>query len=871
MINHYKNAGTPLRSVFVYPDDHNQIQRFNNLGYFQIDYNFLSMLWSDPRFLSPSQRLELDAVEPFDEWEEFYAWASHYCIVVASNSPHTIVPTKIIRPRRDSISSDASDISARTTAPCDPEFEHFAFKYYSDPGELCLRHHGSAYPVQDQDAIAIFGGMGSNSCLSTSAVCRPRHLEGETPVVLPPEVGARCCHVIMALGNGDNFLVGGRRSPTQPLKDCWLQKGNVWHRVHDLPEGRYRHRIAPVTLPGNVFGAICFGGKISATKVATDILLWEPAKGWRVLRVFGSDPKPRFGPTFVCLGFNHGLLFGGLRQDGVVCSGFWRWRLVIRDNEVLAVRFRASHAVDASAGSKLYLARFGASYGFVQDYLLIIGGISKDGIIPRSYEILSLTGTFSSWHDNETKEPSFRVATVEAALDPNCPRPVLIGHSTRQTRTGSYVILGGGHSCFQFGDLFNKGIWVLHEKEAGIQADWITVSSKASVLPATTRETVRTLDKRPETLAIQQLTSVETEDFLNAVRESRPISMKDLDFGSCTKLWSLPYLRGILIHHPHLKQRASIYNANQHRRESFVPLLDEVNVPQISFPIQIFEKLAPKTDGHIGAPKKAPFSDHFQLPSQLEPIRSLTKHISLTISKDIISKLQYSPFAFILVQIRGARKTVIFPPADHSSLGFKPQATESDFEVMCRCCNSGMIADHNFTAPSDTNPRVTILRPGDCLFVPPFWPIATATYCDTLATPPTMRKARSPGSSNGSDDSVETSTNGTPREPRSRSNSDESQDDRQRQVDISVKIMFSTFSPKLLSVIEGQKSPLDLAAYHESQRYLQHIVKKFSKEGADKSQSFAPPDLIHDHIPKALAKAYLQRLGKELLAKADEL
>jgi tRNA wybutosine-synthesizing protein 4 len=68
MLKHFAKLGTPLRSVLTYPGCHTQILRFQNAGYPQIELQNLWELWADPRFLSPTQRMSLDEVEPFDEW-----------------------------------------------------------------------------------------------------------------------------------------------------------------------------------------------------------------------------------------------------------------------------------------------------------------------------------------------------------------------------------------------------------------------------------------------------------------------------------------------------------------------------------------------------------------------------------------------------------------------------------------------------------------------------------------------------------------------------------------------------------------------------------------------------------------------------------
>ncbi|OQV06684.1 hypothetical protein CLAIMM_11224 [Cladophialophora immunda] len=876
MTDHYTGLGTPLKSIFQYPDDRSQIQRFSNAGFAQIDYQSLWELWADPRFLSPSQRMELDHVEPFDEWEEFALWASHYCLVIAQNGVHPVLPGKLMKSRADSVSSEASDISARTSSPCNPDSEHFAYRYYDDPGELCQRHHGSAYPIPDQDAVAIFGGAGSKSCLSTSAVCRPRHLNEETPIVLPPEVGARCCHVITALNNGDNILVGGRLSPTQPLKDCWLQKGNIWYRIHDLPEGRYRHRIAPVTLPDNVFGAICFGGKVSPTKVATEVLLWEPNKGWRELRIFGKDPKPRFGPNFVCLGFNHGLLFGGMRQDGVICQGFWRWRLVIRDNAVQALRFRPSHGLDTSIGSYQYFARFGASYGFVQDYLLIIGGIARLGCIQKTYEILSLTGTFSTWHD-ESKEPSFRVGAVEAMCSQDCPRPFLIGHSTLRTRTGMYVILGGGADCFNYGEYFNKGIWVLYEKEAGLAADWVTVPSKASKYPpANSDSSLTAVDRRPEGVLIAPAPLTDPEDFHAAVRVSRPLLMSGLPLGSC-RLHSVDFLKTTLLQNTMSEEMSTLLKGSTHVNLSLSQILEALGMSSTTFGIRSLA--ARPEDSSPTCPQKThpDIGDQFEIPAQLRSVGPLMHSLQLVISKKISTKLQYSAMASIVFQLHGTRKLLLFPPCDQSKLEFPPGAITSHLDIFC---DKTPLQEHIFYAPSGTSPHIVIQKPGDALFIPPFWSVASVIYIDGINDKD--RRCNGAFSSSTSSEKLSSaSSNGSISGSESVSDFKEKRRSQSDWVDATVNLSFRNLKRHLIAASPRHESSPELAAYEEGRRDLENVVKRFTSNVCQPApalngqtalkKSAASSNLMLANIPKDVARAYLQRLGKELLMQADEL
>ncbi|KIV81096.1 hypothetical protein, variant 2 [Exophiala sideris] len=886
MTSYYAKQGTPLRSNFKYCGRHTHTQRLVEAGFTQIEYQNLWELWSDPRFLSPSQRMFLDHVEPFDEWEEFALFASHYALVVAHNREDHVLP-EINPSRRNSDASDESNISARTSSPNNPDSQLTAFHYYKAPGNLCERHHGSAYPIPGQTAIAIYGGQGPESCRATSAVCRPRYLKEETPTVLPPEVAARCCHMCTPMSNGDIMLVGGRASPSHPLRDCWLQKGDTWHRIHDLPEPRYRCRIVSVTLPDNVFGAVCLGGKTGPSNVATDILLWEPSNGWRVLPSLRNHPVPRFGPNFIRLGFNHGLLFGGMRQDGVVCQDVWRWKLVIRDNIVMGISFRPSHAFDASIGAYPFFARFGASYGFVQDTLLVIGGIAKGGCIPKPYEILSLTGSFATLHD-EPKDPNLRVSSVEPVRPPDCPRPFLVGHSTQRTQTGMFVIISGGATCFHFGKFFNKGIWVLHDKEAGISADWIIVPSRPSAAPGAGSEpSVNGADPQPDGYLVKRVLLRHTKEFLYAVRRCRPLTMAGLDFGPCTELWTLQYLQEETAFPSYPRGQGTNSAAANTTNADFHGLLEQTiimsstfypNTPTTSMP-------APKAASLDEMPKIAP---DFRIPAQMKPVEAHMQSVHFHVSNGIMTSPRYSVTGTIIFQIRGAKKLVLFPPADITELAYPPGSVESEQRVFS---NTGRGLRYSLHAPMQTDPHLAVLKPGDTLFIPPFW---------SYAHVPLFHKARTVGVvglPNGGDEtatshdgyasadssaSVSSLSSSSEYDHRStRYDGAASSTTEPRQVshlDIAVSVSFVNLDPSWYTT-QINNGEIALAAYEDGRLTVDKLVQSFtcsSRGSARKmlnasSSTGSDDPLLMDSIPKDVAKAFLKRLGRELFMKADEL
>lgn len=881
MLKHFAKLGTPLRSVLQYPGQHAQGQRFREAGFTHVDYNNLWELWSDPRFLSPSQRCALDQVEPFDEWEEFALFASHYCLVVAHNRDEPFLMDKPRRSRRDSTISIASDISARTSSPVKAGKEWFGLHYTKEPGDLCQRHHGTAFLIPDQDAIGVHGGIGTRSRLQTTACVRPCHYKDEPPIVPPPEIGARCCHTITPLDNGQNLLVGGRGSPNSVHKDCWLQTGHTWERVHDLPEPRYRHRVVPVVLPDNSSGAICLGGKVNSSTVASEILLWKPAKGWRILRSMTTrqvpDPVPRFGPLFLRLGHNHGLLFGGMRQDGVICQGLWRWRLRIRNGEIAHIDFRTTNALDASVGAWSYFARFGASYSIQRDEVLVIGGIAKSGCIPKTYEIMSIIGCFSNYKDTDQELPLV-LNCINPIHGPDCPRPFFVGHSTHRTRSGLSVTLGGGATCFSFGNYFNTGIWVLYDREAGFFNDWIVVPTKPA--PSPTAKNIA----EPHVIVGQQTYQAvkhchmrTRNDFEAMIRYNEPRVMKDLDYGPCVQRWSLNYLKQAIA-----SDRVVVVHDSVKPRMNFQ--LRDFVYKSMSWP-QFLEKLSDRgthlylrtlaADNPSSTPANV-WSDFpelgkdFVIPSPLEDMKGSIHSAPLRLSSDINMWLHYDVMANVLFQVRGLKRMVLFPPEDILKLQFPAGSTSSKLELFN---NSVPGKEHEFGIPSGTHPLVVLLRPGDALYIPPLWSHTGVSMPDRQPIQTdSSSKAALLSSLNG--DKVNgihsTGANETSMIGHQEDHSSKTAEDNPF-LNIAVNIFFRNLPPAAYAAGRDVYGNRDLSCYEDGRKMIEKMTSRFRDSHNRGAASIGVPSALMDWVPKDIRKTYLLRLAKELEDEAESL
>lgn len=720
------------------------------------------------------------------------------------------------------------------------------------------------------------------------------------------------------LANGQNILVGGRGSPSAPMKDCWLQIGSKWERIQDLPEPRFRHRAAAVVLPDKQYGVVVFGGKTSATKVAIDCLLWDKKNGWQKLRSLLKDPMPRFGASFVRLGFNHGLLFGGMRNDGVICQGLWRWRLTIRDGVVAGITFKPSNALDTSAGIWPWLSRLGASYSVIRNELLVVGGVARHGCIPKDYEILSILGSFSAFGEFE-KEMELRVACVIPRKDANVPRPFFIGHSTHRTASvedRTTLIVGGGATCFSFGAYWNPGCWLLYFFEAGDVTPW-------ALIKPTQRNALPGGQPLPKEGSMRPLISVDCvslcseQDFTSILHAGVPKILTCFDIGPCISQWTASYLlskvpssRSVIIH------TASSRTMNFQRKDfayTTVPFHKFIQQLQTDHSAHMYLRSISSTKPtQVPAvfstdwPELAP---DFHLPQHLEFIHRNQHSSPLRISANVNMWLHYDVMANVLFQIRGTRKLILFPPDDIKHLSFPPGSTTSTIDIFEPSSNPETEEDRLRPIPN-TQPHVAILRPGEALFIPPLW-----AHSGTPLPSPAPAQASEPTPTSEDQSATATAiTATTTATTATLSNSNakpHSSDPATSRINISLNIFFRSLSASAYPAGRDVYGNRDLAAYEDGRRDLDKILRRFiihhtnakATNGAAASKTttastdgdhqnivagpgsgvangqqptnndalLEPATKLLEAIPKPIAKAYLERLADELRERAERL
>ncbi|PLN79169.1 leucine carboxyl methyltransferase [Aspergillus taichungensis] len=461
MMKHFKKMGAPLHSIHEYPSLRQQEKRFTDAGWSRAKARSLWDLWSDDEFVGTSLRNSLDAVEPFDEWEEFALFASHYFLLHASTSPGSETLLESTIPEASGDSSGEFSLLAKC------------------PSVGGQRRFGALIP-DGNTSIGYHSGIGRQTrLLSTDLYTESKDIV-ESQLPFPPnDISARMCHTVTDLGNGDCLLVGGRASPASGFRDCWLREAGQWRQTQSLPAPRFRHNAVKVTLDTD--HVLVYGGKDSSGCVLNTWLSWSKSgNGWREVDINRDNVGPRFGACSMNLDDTSGVLFGGIGPDGVVLDDFWTWKCQQKSDGSLFLEL-TDQTENLRNNSPLfkYINRFGATVNRTSWGLVIVGGVTARRVVPLDKEIMFLDLSILlkclkgeiSWTDS----PNI-VSAIGLGAGFEGPRPLLVGHAASTVTPDELVILGGGAVCFAFGTVWTEGTWMLKRKDSTAENNWALVS-----------------------------------------------------------------------------------------------------------------------------------------------------------------------------------------------------------------------------------------------------------------------------------------------------------------------------------------------------------------------------------------------------------
>lgn len=854
MLAHFEKLRTPLRAI----GRMDQMKaRFAAAGFPDagVDIRSLWELWSDPTFLSAEQRRALDRVEPFDEWEEFALFGSHYFLLVAEKEPGQDYSTKANRGNRVTLfagsSRRASIISSMSNMNDIPQY-HFGPEDTLQTHELLEPHNFRRYaailgPVnlEDQfDSVGLHGGLGTQERLDSANTYS--RTDNSPTIEGPPLRTGLMCHCITSLGSTSNcVLTGGRTSPDKASAECWLRLDGKWKRVQNLPSGRYRHCAVPLVLPTEPRPAhtlLVFGGKTSEGHVLDEWLIWTGETGWQQVRVVGETPPARFGACMITDSREgvSGVLVGGMTSAGRVLNDFWYWSL--EGDMTLVCRNVTSRATAFLKSDAFLLGRFGAQLVWSNRGILMIGGITGARMLTRQDEILNMK--------------SLRPQPIQG------PRPLFIGFSVLDV-DGGLIILGGGATCFSFGTTWNRSCmlndalpgslfrmeWRLTAtQEAGQPtAEQTTILGETPVQSATPTTTASAVPMTmPNPVKIQEMLMARGINFAQYAGAGRPVVLKQCDIGPCTTKWTTSYLKEVVGHerpvsvHVATAEKMDFKNKNfEYATQPFGHFLDAAERGEKVY-LRALSKDAPADKPTSLAEDFPAIAGDFELPSELahvvqsnasdpsqDPSSSTSQpahHSSpLRISGPVQMWLHYDVMANLYCQIRGRKRLILFPPSDVSSLGFEPGASSSSLDIHASASSPALAATH---------PHEATLEPGDVLFLPPMWVHTSATLSGhhwhqqgaggtgATAAGPSANGAAAPSGSG---------------------------------LSIAVNIFFRNLPSNQYAAGRDVYGNRDLAAYERGRKDVARILKSF------------------ESLPAEVAGFYLERLATEMLEKAKAM
>ncbi|KAI1076489.1 LCM-domain-containing protein [Whalleya microplaca] len=733
MLSHFEKLKTPLKSVFVYPDLQSQQDRFTSRGWSQVDVSDLWQIWASDEWLSADKKKKLDSIEPFDEWEELALFASHYCVVTAKATSGDAQPAPVSSKIPGNL--DIPELPSVTTC----------FREY--PGTRGQRRFGAAMTLKNllqEDFIANTFGLGTNSRLRSYDL----YASGDPLQEIDAHhtgPSSRMCHTITDLGDHGNLLVGGRTSPSTALRDCWLFNKGIteWQRVGDLPVPLYRHGL---TRLGHSNLALLVGGKIDSLLIFKGCLLYKPRLGWIECEIAGSEYTPVFGA--LCVSFPevarinndngsltnngiqfHGLLLGGILQDGTIAHQILRWVLKVATNGKPSISFTPLSS-SGPAGplrdeASNFVNRFGAS-GFIspEGHLTIIGGIIANGILSQDRDIMIIG--FSSQEYKILAACNLKIM----------PRPLLIGVSTDLTSDGQVVVMGGGATCFSMGTYWNLGCYSINAlihtatKSTGFDSEWkfIRIAEVAEELKSRQVSTPQCKDETAAKVDIPRLRIGTEAEFLDVLKVGKPVVIEGGELGGCTKVWSSNYL---------VEQFGSERKVVVHEASSSKMDFNSKNFAYITKPFgKVMQGIADGQNLYLRAlsedrPADQPanlnvdfpqLAGDFHLPDALAFVTKNTFSSVLRMTGPVNMWLHYDVMANVYCQIVGSKRLVLFPPSDVDHLSFAPGASSSSVDVFSELGSSSL---------AQTHPHEAILKPGDVLFIPPLW-LHTATPLSNL-------------------------------------------------------------------------------------------------------------------------------------------
>lgn len=540
MLKHFELLKTPLQSVRKYPTLKAQISRFVSSGWKNVGACDLLAFWANK--IAKEVKEYIWGCEEFDEWEEFYLFAQHYCLLLAGNSVlnNESGPAflKLVTTPYETVENSQLPLENASRRSFEKALhstdEGFQVKVISTLPEE-FRNRFGAGDVIDNGSMLYHGGLTSSG---RTCECIKVTLTGVyTYNNLNNLPQARMCHTVNKIGDNALLLFGGRTSPRGILGDTWVFDSKGWQLSENegkgfYPEPRYRHCAVSNEAQKQV---LIFGGIGKGNRLLRDWYVFDLEKQKWLQPSMGSIPEipsPRFAASMCSIARNTALLTGGIGADGTVLDDVWK--ITWTEFTVFAEQ------IPVCPEWRRLVCRYGSQIIAVKgsSEVLLIGGVSGGHLMPSSEAIvrISIGGGL------------FRVTGNSGLTD--IPPPLLVGHKA-SLLGNAMVLAGGGAVCFSFGAQWNTSIYVI---------SWHTVKPKDATpkqsntlinppnwprcsTPGPTPRPILSGTRQLVSKTIPRVRITTEEDFAVLMAKGEPAILEGAYFGDCVARWDWNYLK----------------------------------------------------------------------------------------------------------------------------------------------------------------------------------------------------------------------------------------------------------------------------------------------------------------------------------------
>ncbi|KAG0147860.1 hypothetical protein CROQUDRAFT_670276 [Cronartium quercuum f. sp. fusiforme G11] len=748
MLGHFRKLQTPLRGTIRYPTVRDQVIRLGNWWKI-VEISTLLELWNrmDDQPKTSEEKIRLLNVEEFDEWEELHIFLSHYLVAITYSHPELMAPTwknltKINLPpltmQTEQPVSEAEKMNTKEKS----FLSHLTMK------NLTIQRRGHSMSLLSDGSHLIFGGYGLSSSAASQLNLTHSRLSHPTLLVPTGKEGlqfklenlpltsttpcARIYHITLSIKRhtGESVLIfGGRKSPRAPLDDLHIldvrtQKWSQIIRTCDSPwpEARYRHAAVSMSFNDNHQLCLIHGGIGKDGRILSDTWLFDPE---RLVWSQGTFLDDVIGPRHshqICYKSSELIIFGGV-ADSVAKTKSTRIAPNVKVGLKVGVEGNLLNSVTLESlefkHSKSFLNRYAhriTPWNCTASVFLMSGGLVDSGIIPPQEQCYLLD-------TNTGKVTSLDLSECEGArclVDHTCS---LVSTYKKSTVA---IILGGGITCFSMGSQFDTNLLLLSDSAFEVKESDEFEENHAEP-HYKTRSFTFDSDVEDTWNCEREIPRIEgsiSTGWQEALSGSEPVVFSKLDLGDCLTIWTPDYLKekcGELrcsVHISNQSSKLTWHNKNfKYKLMLFKELIENIFMNPKPLETLYFRSLSTNS---IKVPSNfnqdfIEISKDFKIPEPLHQIvMSCFFSSVLRISgADMGLWAHYDTCDNILAQIKGKKLIRMWHPSEAPNLYIEGSSSHIP--------NFDKPNLNKFPLYRKSHPMITILEPGDVLFIPATW------------------------------------------------------------------------------------------------------------------------------------------------------